>query len=180
MPELDRDTLFLQRIEIDDELPEDTYVGQLPLIEGIQDAGGLDFLVPVTIFVGENGVGKSTLIEGIAVRMGFNPEGGTKNFSFSTWESHSCLGEHLRVLKGWKRQRDGFFLRAESFYNVATNIEQLDAERTLGRKVINSYGGKSLHKQSHLPGTAGPFLHLHGRILSVWIFEPDIYREIFL
>src|SRR5215469_16915016 len=74
----------------------------------------------VTLFVGENGAGKSTLLEAIAVAAGFNPEGGTKNFRFGTRISHSPLHEHLTLVKGIRRPRDGFFLRAESFFNVAT------------------------------------------------------------
>ncbi|WP_241292465.1 AAA family ATPase [Burkholderia stabilis] len=112
----------------------------------------LDFLTPhpkVTFFVGENGSGKSTLLEAIAVSMGFNPEGGTKNFNFGTRASHSNLASYLRIAKGVRRPRDGFFLRAESFFNVATEIEHLDAEPSFGPPVIDSYGGHSLHEQSH-------------------------------
>ena len=103
---------------------------------------------PVTIFVGENGVGKSTLIEGLAVSMGFNAEGGSVNFSFSTKESHSNLHEYITVSRGWRKQKDGFFLRAESFYNVASNIDDLD-NGPGGLPIILSYGGLSLHEQSH-------------------------------
>jgi len=84
--------------------------------------GGLRFQKNVTFLVGENGVGKSTLIEGIAVAMGFNPEGGTINFNFATNDSHSDLHRYMTVSRGYKRHRDGFFLRAESFYNVASNL----------------------------------------------------------
>jgi predicted ATPase len=103
----------------------------------------------VTYFVGENGSGKSTLLEAIAVSCGFNPEGGTKNFRFGTRVSHSNLHEYLRIAKGVRRPKDGFFLRAESFFNVATEIEKLDAEPAPSPPVIDSYGGKSLHEQSH-------------------------------
>lgn len=103
----------------------------------------------VTYFIGENGSGKSTLLEAIAVSLGFNPEGGTKNFSFGTRESHSELHRFLRIAKGTKRAKDGFFLRAESFFNVATNIEEMDAVESMAPPVIDSYGGKSLHEQSH-------------------------------
>jgi predicted ATPase len=103
----------------------------------------------MTILVGENGSGKSTLLEAIAVSLGFNPEGGTKNFAFGTRASHSELHECLRVAKGIRRPRNGFFLRAESFFNVATEIERLDEEPSFGPPVINSYGGRSLHEQSH-------------------------------
>ena len=103
----------------------------------------------VTFFVGENGSGKSTLLEAIAVASGFNPEGGTKNFRFGTRASHSELYRYLRVAKGARRPRDGFFFRAESFFNVATEIERLDAEPGGGPSLIDSYGGRSLHEQSH-------------------------------
>jgi predicted ATPase len=103
----------------------------------------------VTYIIGENGSGKSTLLEAIAVNMGFNAEGGTKNFRFGTRLSHSDLHQYLRVAKGVKRPRNGFFLRAESFFNVATEIERLDSEPSSGPPVIDSYGGRSLHEQSH-------------------------------
>jgi predicted ATPase len=103
----------------------------------------------VTFFVGENGSGKSTLLEAIAVAWGFNPEGGTKNFRFGTRVSHSDLAQYLRLSKGIRGPKDGFFLRAESFFNVATEIERLDAEPALGPPIIDSYGGRSLHEQSH-------------------------------
>jgi predicted ATPase len=95
----------------------------------------------VTFFVGENGAGKSTLLEAIAVAFGFNAEGGSKNFRFGTRESHSELYKFLRIAKGVPRPTDGFFLRAESFYNVATMVEELG--------VGASYGDRSLHEQSH-------------------------------
>jgi predicted ATPase len=103
----------------------------------------------VTFIVGENGSGKSTLLEAIAVAWGFNPEGGTKNFRFQTRGSHSPLHECIRLVKTVKRARDGFFLRAESFFNLATEIERLDEEPSPAPKVISSYGGRSLHEQSH-------------------------------
>lgn len=103
----------------------------------------------VTYFIGENGSGKSTLLEAIAVALGFNAEGGTKNFNFATRRSHSDLHDYLFVQRGVHRPSDGFFLRAESFFNLATNIEVLDAEGGGGRPIIDSYGGRSLHEQSH-------------------------------
>ncbi len=87
-------------------------------------------------------------MEAIAVSLGFNAEGGSKNFRFGTRRSHSELHAYLRIAKGVRRPRDGFFLRAESFFNVATEIERLD-EGPGGPPVINSYGGRSLHEQSH-------------------------------
>jgi predicted ATPase len=118
-------------------------------LEAVRSVNRIKLHPKVTYFIGENGSGKSTLLEAIAVSLGFNPEGGTKNFSFGTRESHSELYRHLRIAKGPKRPRDGFFLRAESFFNVATNIEAMDAVESTAPPVIDSYGGKSLHEQSH-------------------------------
>ncbi len=103
----------------------------------------------VTFFIGENGTGKSTLLEAIAVAWGFNPEGGTRNFGFATHASHSILHQHLRLARGPRRPKDGFFLRAESFYNVATEIERRDEDPLGGPPIIDAYGGRSLHEQSH-------------------------------
>lgn len=107
----------------------------------------------VTFFVGENGTGKSTLIEGIAVASGFNPEGGSRNFAFDTRASHSELHKFLRIVRGTRRPHDGFFLRAESFYNVASEIDRRDEEPpppgVNARPIRDPYGGVSLHQQSH-------------------------------
>ena len=124
----------------------DRYPFCLPAIRSFEK---IDLHPNVTFFVGENGSGKSTLLEALAVSLGFNAEGGSKNFRFGTRWSHSELHEYLRVAKGVKRPRDGYFLRAESFFNVATEIEHLDEEPSFGPPVINSYGGRSLHEQSH-------------------------------
>lgn len=102
----------------------------------------------VTFFVGENGTGKSTLLEAVAVNFGFNPEGGSRNFNFSTRETHSVLHRDIRVAKG-RRPKDGYFLRAESYYNVASNIDAMDGEPSFDLPLIQAYGGKSLHEQSH-------------------------------
>lgn len=117
-------------------------------IPAIKELDFLNFGKEVTYFVGENGSGKSTLLEAIAVVLGFNPEGGTKNFNFETRDSHSELYKYLRLSKSFKNPKDGFFLRAESYYNVAKNIEKLDMEG-FGPPLINSYAGVSLHEQSH-------------------------------
>jgi len=130
-----------------EEVPSfDHYPFSLPAVRHLDV---LELHPQVTFFVGENGSGKSTLLEAIAVAWGFNPEGGTKNFRFGTRVSHSDLAEYLRLSKGIRGPKDGFFLRAESFFNVATEIERLDAEPALGPPIIDSYGGRSLHEQSH-------------------------------
>ena len=88
----------------------------------------LHFHKPITFFVGENGSGKSTLLEAIAVAYGFNPEGGTKNYNFSTYDSHSELCNAIRLIKGIHKPGWGYFLRAESFYNVASAEERYSME----------------------------------------------------
>ncbi|WP_449354933.1 AAA family ATPase [Virgibacillus natechei] len=117
----------------------------LPIIKFFEE---MVFHPNVTFIVGENAMGKSTLLEGIAIALGFNPEGGTKNFNFSNYDSHSDLDQYLRLAKGVYKPKDSFFLRAETFYNVATHIEELDKEPG-GPPVKNSFGGESLRKQSH-------------------------------
>jgi len=121
------------------------YPFSIPAIGGFDR---IEFERPVTFFVGENGAGKSTLLEAIAVGMGLNPEGGSRNFRFATRESHSALSNFLRLSRSVRRPRDSFFLRAESYFNVATEIEALD-QGPGGGRIIDSYGGKSLHEQSH-------------------------------
>ena len=93
-------------------------------ITAINEVEHISFTHPVTFFVGENGSGKSTLLEAVAVAAGFNPEGGTRNYSFSTYDSHSELCDALRLSRGIRRPGWGYFLRAESFYNVATKEEE--------------------------------------------------------
>ena len=123
----------------------DNYPFSLAAVRGLKT---LALHPAVTFFVGENGSGKSTLLEAIAVACGFNAEGGSKNFRFGTRESHSELHRFLRVSRGHPRPRDGFFFRAESFFNVATEIEKLD-EGPGGPPIGASYSERSLHEQSH-------------------------------
>nr|MBP6492096.1 AAA family ATPase [Clostridia bacterium] len=122
----------------------ESYVAKLSILKDLEN---IEMSKPVTFFVGENGTGKSTLLEAIAVGYGFNAEGGTKNFSFSSQATHSNLHQYITVVKGVKRPKDGFFLRAESFYNVASEVDRLDREGP--SSLVDSYGGKSLHEQSH-------------------------------
>jgi predicted ATPase len=117
----------------------------LPVIRSLQ--AGLDLHPRVTYLVGENGSGKSTVLEAIAVAAGLNPEGGGSNFSFATRESHSSLGESLRLVRGARRPRTDFFLRAESIFTSASYLDEL--ARSDGPSVLSSYGGRSLHEQSH-------------------------------
>lgn len=139
---------YIQEVFLKEPLPPDSYLNTLPAVRVLLEGNRLAFPKDVTFLVGENGTGKSTLLEAIAVAYGFNAEGGTRNFNFSTRTTHSELYKHLTVSRA-NYPRDGFFLRAESFYNVATNIDELDEVPSFGPDLINSYGGVSLHKQSH-------------------------------
>jgi len=81
--------------------------------------------------------------------VGLNPEGGSRNFNFATRASHSSLKDYLRLTRSVRRVRDSYFLRAESYFNVATQVELLDEDPFGGPPIIGAYGGKSLHEQSH-------------------------------
>lgn len=140
---------YIRSIALEDMEGEDSYITDLPAVKHLTAMEELSLDNNVTFLVGENGTGKSTLLEGIAVSFGFNPEGGTRNFSFSTNETHSPLYEHLRLIKTFTRPRDGYFLRAESFYNAASYIDGLDAINAPSPPIIDSYGGRSLHEMSH-------------------------------
>lgn len=110
--------LKIHGLRIDwDKVSRDSYLREITAVSGLEE---LEFTSPVTFFVGENGTGKSTLLEAIAVQFGFNPEGGTKNYSFATYDSHSELYDAVTLIRGARRAKWGYFLRAESFYNVAT------------------------------------------------------------
>ncbi len=118
------------------------YPFAIPAVQALVAPRALAFHPRVTFLVGENGSGKSTLVEAIAVAAGFNADGGSKHFTFATNRTESPLHEVLRLVRGARRERGGFFLRAESLYTVATEIEALGLDLT-------PYGGVSLHAQSH-------------------------------
>lgn len=141
-------------------------------LPAFKDLDSLDFHPKVTMIVGENGTGKSTLLEAIAVAWGFNPEGGTVNFNFMSRPSHSELYQYIRLVKGIKKPRNGFFFRAESFYNLATTIEELDRGGG-GARVIDSYGGRSLHEQSHGEAFFAIFMHRFGGQGLYILDEPE-------
>lgn len=145
---LNQDTQYIREVSLKKELISSyqDFPFNIPVIENFIE---LKLHPNVTYIIGENGMGKSTLLEGIAIALGFNPEGGTLNFNFSSYNSHSNLDQYLRIVKGINKAKDNFFFRAETFYNVATNIEDLDNEPSSGASVIDSFGGKSLHEQSH-------------------------------
>ncbi len=164
--------LFITKILLKrDQLPEkDIYPYNIPAISALDE---INLTSPVTFLVGENGTGKSTLLEAVAVNAGFNAEGGSRNFNFSTYKSHSTLHEHFKLIRGAKRPADGFFLRAESYYNVASYIEELDGIPASAAPIKASYGGKSLHECSHGESFFALLVHrLGGR--GLYLFdEPE-------
>jgi predicted ATPase len=131
-------SVVLKRDDIDD---ASAYPFSIPAIRALDELA-LD--PAVTFFVGENGSGKSTLVEAIAIAAGFNAEGGSRHVRLDTRASQSPLHRHVRLVRGTRRIRNGYFLRAESFFNVATYLERLEDPGALA-----PYGGKSLHEQSH-------------------------------
>lgn len=129
---------FIQRVLINwDKIEARSYLRK---IEAINELTTLEFTNPITFFVGENGSGKSTMLEALAIASGFNPEGGTKNYSFSTYDSHSELCNAMRISKGFRQAKWGYFLRAESFYNVATKEEEYSDPE---------HPSKKYHEKSH-------------------------------
>ncbi len=141
----DRRDLFIRGFNINWDRVED--YSYLREIESLRNLSGYEFNKSITVFCGENGSGKSTLLEALAVSYGFNPEGGTKNYSFTTFDSHSSLCDAISLVKGISRPGGGYFLRAESFYNVAT----AEAEYSM-------YGGTPMHFHEYSHGES--FLRL--------------------
>lgn len=128
---------FLRHIELlRDKVPDwKAYPFSIPAVANLER---LELSPTVTFLVGENGSGKSTFIEAIAIKAGFNPEGGTKNFASRNRPSESELHQYLRLARGARREKSGFFLRAETMFNVSTEAE-----------AYRSYGWEDLHEKSH-------------------------------
>lgn len=137
---------FIQSLRIDwSKIEKNSYLRDIP---ALRQTNFLEFQKNITIFVGENGTGKSTLLEAIATAYGFNPEGGNLNYRFSTFDDVSELNQGIQLIKGFRRAASNYFFRAESFFNVASKAEEY---RDVTPKEIYyaRYGGKSLHEQSH-------------------------------
>ena len=131
---------YIKGIRLCGNYDQNCYPFNISAIRYLSKVGNLPIEKPVTFFVGENGTGKSTLVEAIAVAMGFNGEGGSRDFFFSTQDTHSELCDYLTISKS-AYPKDGFFLRAESFYNTASFLEE--------NSNMLRYGGVSFHNQSH-------------------------------
>jgi predicted ATPase len=157
--------MFLKKITLLDK--ESSSQKEYPFsIPSIQSLTELVLTNSVTFFVGENGSGKSTLLEGIADLCGFNSAGGGRNNTYEVDASESALSDYLR-LSWMPKVTNGFFLRAESFYHFASHIDGL------GATALNSYGGKSLHEQSHGESFLSLFLNRFNGKAIYLLDEPE-------
>ena len=168
-------TPFIRSVEVADPPADNNeFPWTLPAVAALADGLALD--PRVTFLVGENGSGKSTLIEAFAVAAGLNAEGGSRNFSYSTRDSHSGLSRALRLIRGERRPRTDYFLRAESFFTAATYLEVMRkeaAEAGLGGDPLASYGGRSLHEQSHGESFLALLLNRFGPEGLYFLDEPE-------
>lgn len=145
--------MFVFEMQLAKTMPRNGYPYEVLAIQEIlKQDGRLPFTAPVTFLSGDNGTGKSTILEAIAVAYGINPEGGSQNFNFSTVESHSDLYEHVRLIRKGDIPRTKFFLRSETYYNVASELEELGRDPLQGGLAHASYGHQPLHTRSHGEG----------------------------
>jgi predicted ATPase len=155
---------YLQRVSVRTAtgIDLDSYPYNIP---AVRELGRIEFHPDVTFFVGENGAGKSTVLEAIALALGYGPEGGTRSVQLQTTATVSSLHQSLRLTRSFRKPKDGYFLRAESFFNVSTYMDEVG--------LLAGYGGRSLHTRSH--GEAFMVLltqKLHGKGLYL-LDEPE-------
>ncbi len=144
MPSINEGPFIVSAVLARDRVPS---FAQYPFaLPAIRNFSSLQLHPKCTFFVGENGTGKSTLLEAIALNCDLNAEGGSRNFNFATRESHSPLERYLKLVKTISWPKDCYFLRAESLYNLASEIDRIAADDD---KILLGYGGRSLHEQSH-------------------------------
>ncbi|AEI44030.1 AAA family ATPase [Paenibacillus mucilaginosus] len=144
-------------------IPDDSvYPFNIPAVRHLDT---LNFSGSITFFVGENGSGKSTLLEAIAYQCGFHTAGGGRNNTYEVDAAHSALGDYLR-LSWMPKVTSGFFLRAETFYQFASYLDR-------NPESLHSYGGKSLHRQSHGESFLSLFVHRFGGKALYLLDEPE-------
>lgn len=156
--------MFLRSLEMLNKLgsSDDKYPFSIPAIQNLET---IEFKRNITFFVGENGSGKSTILEAIAYQCGFNTAGGSKNNTYEVDAALSVLGDHIR-LSWMPKITNGFFLRAETFYQFASHIDTLPES-------LPYYGGRSLHEQSHGEAFLSLFKHRFGKKAIYLLDEPE-------
>lgn len=156
--------MFLRSLEIlrNEHVDDTVYPFSIPALKGLRR---LDFTSNITFFVGENGSGKSTILEAIAYQCGFHTAGGGRNNLYEVDAAHSALGEHIRL--SWlPKITNGFFLRAETFYHFASHLDTIPES-------LAHYGGRSLHRQSHGEAFLSLFTHRFGKKGIYLLDEPE-------
>lgn len=159
---------FLTRLQLD--RPGDGFPFTIPAVRSLER--GLELHPKVTFLVGENGTGKSTLLEGLADKWGFSKESGNRSKAFASRSYDTALAPAMTLTRTSARPMDGFFLRAESFYNFATQMDDLEKEPFCASGYF-SYGGKSLHEQSHGESFLTLFLERFGGHGLYLLDEPE-------
>jgi predicted ATPase len=163
---------FVQHVRLAPDSDTGRYPFTLPVVRYLARDDRLELDPGVTFLVGDNGTGKSTLVEALAVAAGFNAEGGSRSFRFATRATESSLGDYLVLRWGITKPRTGFFLRAESFYNVASEIERLD-QNPGSPPLLPAYGGRSPHERSHGESFLGLVTHRFGPNGLYLLDEPE-------
>jgi predicted ATPase len=165
---------FLREVRLPEDVPDEAlgHAAGVPAVRSLRDGLALD--PRVTFLVGDNGSGKSTVLEGLAVACGLNVEGGGRHLRHSTRDAHAPLGEHLTVARGLRIPRDDFFLRAESLFTVATELERIAEEfPEHAEATLAPYGGRSLHERSHGESFVAVLQHRFGRDGLNLLDEPE-------
>lgn len=165
--------MFVHELKLTNFPEKISYPFDVFAVQEIFRKGSLSFDQPVTFLSGDNGTGKSTILEAIAVAYGINPEGGSQNFNFQTVDSHSELHESVCLIRKGNIPRTKFFLRSETYYNVASELEELARDPLEGGLALASYGGKSLHTRSHGEGLLSIIENRFGKEGFYLLDEPE-------
>ncbi|WP_438730098.1 AAA family ATPase [Enterococcus sp. AZ128] len=163
--------MFVHEMKLADSPEKLEYPFDVFAIQEILHRGGLSFERPVTFLSGDNGTGKSTILEAIAVAYGINPEGGSQNFNFHTVDSHSKLHDFVRLVRKGNLPKTKFFLRSETYYNFASELEYMSEDD--GELAFASYGERSLHTRSHGEGLLSIIENRFGKEGFYLLDEPE-------